>query len=85
MRSSAKCCVLAIGVVLLPMLAHAQAAGAPTAADIAALKQAVAEAKNSADNTWMLVSAALEPGQQVEVTLSSQDHAGPLRISAEVT
>jgi Amt family ammonium transporter len=59
MRSFVKCSALAIGIVLLPILAHAQAAGAPTAVDIAALKQAVADAKNSADNTWMLVSSAL--------------------------
>jgi Amt family ammonium transporter len=62
MHSSVKFCSVAAGLALLPVLlpvaAHAQA-GAPSAADIAALKQAVAEAKNSADNTWMLVSSAL--------------------------
>ncbi len=63
MRSLVKYCSVAAGLTLLPVLlpawAHAQTAGAPTAADIAALKQAVADAKMSADNTWMLVSAAL--------------------------
>jgi Amt family ammonium transporter len=59
MRSLVKCCGVAVGVALLPLWAHAQAAGAPSAADIAALKQAVADAKMSADNTWMLVSSAL--------------------------
>ncbi|MGI8770056.1 MAG: ammonium transporter [Acidobacteriaceae bacterium] len=41
--------------------AHAQTATAssPTAADIAALRKAVADARLSADNTWMLVSTAL--------------------------
>ena len=47
---------LAIFLALCPVLAHAQAA---SAADIAALKQAVADAKLSADNSWMLVSSAL--------------------------
>ena len=50
---------VATGLALLPVLAHAQGAGAPSAADIAALKQAVADAKMSADNAWMLVCAAL--------------------------
>jgi Amt family ammonium transporter len=59
MRSLVKCCSVAVGLALLPVLAHAQAAGAPSAADFAALKQAVADAKNSADNSWMLVSSAL--------------------------
>jgi ammonium transporter, Amt family len=63
MRSLVKHCSVAAGLTLLPVLlpvwAHAQAAGAPTVADIAALKQAVADAKMSADNTWMLVSSAL--------------------------
>jgi Amt family ammonium transporter len=63
MRSLVKYCSVAAGLTLLPVLlpvwAHAQTAGAPTAADIAALKAAVADAKMSADNTWMLVSAAL--------------------------
>jgi len=45
-----------MGLALLPLWAHAQVA---SAADIAALKQAVADAKNSADNSWMLVSSAL--------------------------
>jgi PAS domain S-box-containing protein len=39
----------------------------------------------SPSGACVLVSAALEPGQQVEVTLSSQGRAGPLRVSAEVT
>jgi Amt family ammonium transporter len=56
MRSLVKCCGVAMGLALLPLWAHAQAANA---ADIAALKQAVADAKNSADNSWMLVSSAL--------------------------
>jgi Amt family ammonium transporter len=59
MRSLVKCCSLAGALALLPVLAHAQAGGAASAADIAALKQAVADAKLSADNTWMLVSSAL--------------------------
>ncbi len=44
-----------------PACAHAQAAAAQpaTATDIAALRQAIAEARLSADNTWMLVSSAL--------------------------
>ena len=57
MRSLVKCCGVAMGLALLPLWAHAQAAA--SAADIAALKQAVADAKNSADNSWMLVSSAL--------------------------
>ena len=48
-----------MGAALLPVWAHGQATGAPSAADIAALKQAVADAKMSADNAWMLVSSAL--------------------------
>ena len=59
MRSLVKFCSVAVGLALLPVWAHAQAAGAPTAADIAALKAAVADAKMSADNAWMLVSSAL--------------------------
>jgi Amt family ammonium transporter len=59
MRCLLKCCSVAVGLALLPAWAHAQATGVPTAADIAALKQAVADAKMSADNTWMLVSSAL--------------------------
>jgi len=59
MRSLVKCCSVAVGLALLPVWGHAQAAGAPSAADFAALKQAVADAKNSADNSWMLVSSAL--------------------------
>src|ERR1700744_5636896 len=59
MRSLVKCCGVAMGLALLPLWAHAQAANAPTAADIAALKQAVADAKNSADNYLMLVRSAL--------------------------
>jgi Amt family ammonium transporter len=59
MRFLVKYCSVAMGLALLPVWAHAQAAGAPSAADIAALKQAVADAKLSADNTWMLVSSAL--------------------------
>src|ERR1700750_3512050 len=58
MRSLVKCCGVAVGLALLPLWAHAQA-GAPSAAEIAALKQAVADAKNSADNSWMLVCSAL--------------------------
>jgi ammonium transporter, Amt family len=56
MRSLVKCCGVAVGLALLPLWAHAQAA---SVADITALKQAVADAKNSADNSWMLVSSAL--------------------------
>jgi Amt family ammonium transporter len=56
MRSLVKCCGVAMGLALLPLWSHAQVA---SAADIAALKQAVADAKNSADNSWMLVSSAL--------------------------
>ncbi len=56
MRSLVKCCGVAMGLALLPLWAHAQAA---SVADITALKQAVADAKNSADNSWMLVSSAL--------------------------
>jgi Amt family ammonium transporter len=56
MRSLVKFCGVAMGLALLPLWAHAQVA---SAADIAALKQAVADAKNSADNSWMLVSSAL--------------------------
>jgi Amt family ammonium transporter len=48
-----------MGVALLPLWAHTQEIVAPSAADIAALKQAVADAKMSADNSWMLVSSAL--------------------------
>ena len=60
MRSLVKCCgMVAVGAALLPVWAHAQTAGAPSAADVAALKQAVADAKMSADNAWMLVSSAL--------------------------
>jgi ammonium transporter, Amt family len=59
MRSLVRCCSAGIGLALLPVWAHAQVAGAPSAADIAALKQAVADAKGSADNAWMLVSSAL--------------------------
>jgi ammonium transporter, Amt family len=59
MRSLVKCLNGAACLALLPVLAHAQAGTAPSAADIAALKQAVADAKNSADNAWMLVSSAL--------------------------
>ena len=59
MRSLVKCCGMVMGAALLPAWAHAQATGAPSAADVAALKQAVADAKMSADNTWMLVSSAL--------------------------
>jgi Amt family ammonium transporter len=59
MRCLLKCCSVVVGLALLPAWAHAQATGVPTAADIAALKQAVADAKMSADNTWMLVSSAL--------------------------
>jgi Amt family ammonium transporter len=50
---------MVMGAALLPAWAHAQATGAPSAADVAALKQAVVDAKMSADNTWMLVSSAL--------------------------
>jgi Amt family ammonium transporter len=59
MRCLLKWCSVVVGLALVPVWAHAQATGAPTAADIAALKQAVADAKMSADNTWMLVSSAL--------------------------
>ena len=59
MRSLVKCLGMVAGLALLPMCAHAQATGSPTAADIAALKQAVADAKRSADNAWMLISSAL--------------------------
>ncbi len=59
MRSLVKCFSMAIGLAVLPLWVHAQSAGAGSAADIAALKQAVADAKMSADNSWMLVSAAL--------------------------
>ena len=61
MRSLLKCCGVAMGLrcfLLLPAWAHAQTAGA-RGGRIAALKQAVADAKMSADNTWMLVSSAL--------------------------
>ena len=50
------------GLMLLAaasMVAHAQANGTVSPTDLAALKQAVADAKSSADNTWMLVSSAL--------------------------
>ncbi len=46
-------------LAVMPMLAHAQAPATASATDIAALRQAVADAKSSADNTWMLVSSAL--------------------------
>ena len=59
MRSLVKCSSMAIGLAALPLWAHAQTTGAASAADIAALKQAVGDAKMSADNSWMLVSAAL--------------------------
>src|SRR3954469_7152864 len=59
MRSLVKCFGMVAGLALLPTCAHAQGTGAASAADIAALKQAVADAKMSADNTWMLVSSAL--------------------------
>ena len=58
MRSFVRYGGMAILLAALPWMAHAQAA-AGSAADIAALKQAVADAKSSADNTWMLVSSAL--------------------------
>jgi PAS domain S-box-containing protein len=39
----------------------------------------------SPSGACVLVRAALEPGQQVEVTLSAQDSPEPVRVSAEVT
>ena len=56
MRFFLRYCGLLACVAAAPLWSHAQAA---SAADIAALKQAVADAKLSADNTWMLVSSAL--------------------------
>ena len=53
--------VLAVGAVLLPSAALAQAGSSSgaTQAQIAALQKSVSDAQGSADNAWMLVSAAL--------------------------
>ena len=48
-----------MGAALLPVGADAQATGAPSAADVAALKQQLRMQKCRADNAWMLVSSAL--------------------------
>ncbi len=58
MRSLVKLCGVWAGLLCLPVWAQAQG-GAASAADVAALRQAVANAQMGADNTWMLVSAAL--------------------------
>jgi len=52
-----------VGAFLAPVVALAQAASSPSApatqAQIADLKQAITSAQSSADNAWMLTSAAL--------------------------
>jgi ammonium transporter, Amt family len=53
--------VLAVGAVLIPSAALAQAGSSSgaTQAQITALQKSVSDAQGSADNAWMLVSAAL--------------------------
>ena len=53
------CCILMPAASLLAQPVTAPAGGSVTAADLAKLDQRVTAAQSSADNAWMLVSAAL--------------------------